>query len=218
MKMMNRPDLLMFSGTWQQARRMLADQSETLRGLFNAAKTRVDGKPQFPLNRTTFEVRSLTEEEVQALAAFSRDEGIANVARDAYATALVLFLDIMFIELWTYFRLVRDAKGTFKTGVAGIDLRTIIAHTANNVRHFQDWRFERTKGALQNAKTIAKVTGMREPTADTLAEMANNWSWLVLVSISGRSFDGLIAIANQYMDEMLDNAGLDANNLPVLVP
>lgn len=218
MKMLDRPDLLMFSGTWQQARRMLADQSEMLRDLFDAAKTRVDGKPLFPLKQTTFKPFSLTEEELVALTTFSREEGIVNVARDAYATALVLFLDIMFIELWTYFRLVRDAKRTFKTGVAGIDLRTIIAHTANNVRHFQEWRFERTKGALQNAKTIAKVTGMREPTADTLAEMANNWSWLVLVSISGRSFGGLIAIVNQYMDEMLDNAGLNANNLPVLVP
>jgi DNA-binding HxlR family transcriptional regulator len=220
--MFERPELLLFSGTWQQARRMLDDQQEMLRGLFDAAKAQADAKLPFRLEQTSFNLMTMTKEQSEALAGFFRQDGITTVARDAYATALVLFLDMMFKELWTYFSLLRNAKKSFNTGIAGVELRTIVAHTANNVRHFQEWRFtlppKILARALENAMTIAKVTRKTEPTADTLAEMANNWSWLVLVSISGRSFDGLMTIVNQYMDEMLDNAGLDANNLPVLVP
>lgn len=196
----------LFEVVQRQARDQLAAQWETLRLLFDRAREASDALPTFP------EVRldRLTEEEKHALSDFFDRDGRARGARDAFATAIVSFFDLMFKELHMFYnRIPRRAPIT--VGVDNIDLGTIFRHTANNVRHYLDWRVPPSRlthpdMAVAAATTIARLMDRDPPTRETVAVWANNWAWPVLAKISGRNFDVLMEMVESALNEMLSNA------------
>jgi len=196
----------LFEVVQRHALEQLSAQSETLRLLFDRARDANDALPSFP----PVQLDRLTEEERQALSDFFDQDGRARGARDAFATALVVFLDLIFKELRIFYNRI-PGRAQVTVGIDGIDLGTILRHTANNLRHYLDWRVPHSQlthaeKAVAAATTIAKLMGKEEPTRETVAVWANNWAWPVLARISGRSFDGLTDIVNAALGEMLSNA------------
>lgn len=196
----------LFEVVQRRAREQLYAQQETLRLLFDRARDANEAQPLFPPVR----LDRLTDEEVQALSDFFDQDGRARGARDAFATAVVIFFDLMFKELRTFYRRIPQ-RAPVTAGVNGIDLGTIFRHTANNVRHYLDWRVPPSQltnadQAVAAATTIATLLGRELPTRDTVAVYASNWAWPVIAKISGRTFEGLVQLVECSLDEMLSNA------------
>ncbi|MGA8574230.1 MAG: hypothetical protein WB609_00895 [Candidatus Cybelea sp.] len=196
----------LFETVQRRALEQLSAQGDTLRLLFDRAREANDALPQFP----PVQLDRLNEEERQALSDFFDQDGRARGARDAFATAIVIFFDLMFKELRIFYNRIPE-RAHVAVGVDGIDLGTIFRHTANNLRHYLDWRvppsqLTHAEKAVAAAATIAKLMSRDEPTRETVAVWANNWAWPVLAKISGRSFDGLKEIVEEALSEMLSNA------------
>jgi hypothetical protein len=196
-----------FEAFLNRARRQLSLQQDVLRLLFDRAKDANDATPPFPDIR----LDRLTDEEIAVLSQYRDKHDGDKGARDAYATAIVIFIDTMLKELATFYERIPSVERGLTVGVDGTDLGTIFRLTANNVRHYLDWRVHFSKlthrdQAIEAAKMIATLTGKDEPTLETVAVYADNWAWPILAKISGRTFEGLVEIVGRFMDEMLSNA------------
>ena len=196
----------LFEVILMKARRQLSAQRDVLRLLFDRAKDANDATPVLPDVR----LDRLNEEEIAALSKYFDKYDGDKGARDAFATAIVIFFDTMFKELRMYYRRIPGIEPA-TVGVDRLDLGTIFRHTANNVRHYLDWgvppsRLMHADQATAAAKTIATLVGKDEPTRETIAVYADNWAWPILAKISGRTFEGLVEIVERCMAEMLTNA------------
>lgn len=197
----------LFASAWRIVWQQLSQQREVLRYLYNAAQTANTALPKPPI----FNRADLTDEEAQALQDFFDDDGAARGARDAFATAIVMFLDDSFKMLTSFYERIPDIERNLAVRVEGIDLPKIVRDAANNVRHYQDWRVPakdllRPELALANATTIAALMGKAPPIRKTVSVWAANWAWPILAKISGGTFNGLASAVLSAMEEMLENA------------
>lgn len=196
----------LFEVVQKQALDQLSARRGTLELLFDRAREASDALPEFP----QIQLDRLTKDEMQALSGFFDQDGRARGARDAFATAIVIYFDLMFNELCVFYDHI-PKRAPLTVGIEGIQLGTIFRHTANNVRHYLDWRTPPSSlikpgRAVEAATTIAKLMNTEVPTRETVAVWANNWAWPVLAKISGRSFEPLIDLVKSAVSEMLSNA------------
>lgn len=160
----------------------------------------------------------MTEEQAQALSDFFETDSAARGARDAYATAVVMFVDDMLKMIRSFYSKIPEIEQTLTVRIDGIDLPTIFRHAANNVRHYLDWRvpphqLQRPDQAVATATTIAVLMGKAVPTRENVSVWASNWAWPILHKISGATFDGLVRLLARCMDEMLENSGMSEHEL-----
>ena len=126
-------------------------------------------------------VRALRTRKLKLFGIFFDDDGAARGARDAYSTAIVMFLDDSFKMLASFYERIPDVERNLAVRVEGIDLPKIVRDAANNVRHYQGWRVPakdllRPELALVNATTIATPMGKAPPNRETVSVWAANWA------------------------------------------
>lgn len=159
---------------------------------------------------------SITPEQGLALSEFAEAQRKAEGARDAYATALVVYFDGLLKTLWIYFKKVPEVNQELTVGVRGIALGKIIHEAANNARHYIDWKLpgdmtrRQRRQSASTCRTIAAVLDKELPEPMDIARFGFNYSWEILVRLGGGTFDGLLAIVARYQDEMISNAGVAA--------
>lgn len=198
----------LFSAAWCLAWQQLSQQRDALRVLFNAAK-KADGEiPRF----RNINLNEMTGEEQVELSAYIDASSAARGTREAYATAVVMFFDSQLKEVTKLYRRIPGVDRNLKVHVEGIDIATIFAHAANNVRHHNDWRvpakyLSNPRAAVANATTIATLMGKPAPTVDTVSLWAGNWAWPIIQrTCSHGTFDDLLAVIVAAMNELMTNA------------
>lgn len=203
-----------FRAAWCRGREQLRNQQPTLSMLFDAAKFASDSHPGAPPD-----VTNMTEERQQEFYAWWTQHLTALGARDAYASAIVFFVDSVLKGVLRFYDLIPGATRDFKSGLNGISTPEVFRHTGNNVRHFEEWihlmgrprkkREEATVNmAYDTVVAIATVLSRPVPVREHLTLMATNCAWAVLAVISNKRFEGLLSVLRDFMDELIAKTGL----------
>ncbi len=204
----------LFNAAWRIAREQVRQQQPTLQVLYNAARSAADAHPgAFPVQLDKF----VPEDE-----ATIRQWWDAHLttfgARDAYASAIVLFVDGTLKAMLRYYGMIPSVPKKFKSGFNGVSTDLIFRYVGNNVRHFDEWaapthQIPHRRQAYAAVTAIATVLGRPVPDKKSLSVMATNCAWAVIATISGRTFDKLIALVREFMDELLVTTGLENDPL-----
>jgi hypothetical protein len=203
----------LFTTAWRIAREQLRQQASTMGELFAQAQA---ANAERPIPRPPPPV--MTDKDWDDMADFFERNGRATGARDAYASAVVLFIDGVLKLLRRFYDRIPDVPKAFSVNVNGLTVFDIFRAIGNNVRHYEEWRapthlIPRAEQAYWAVTTIAVLVGREVPARDGLAVMAANWAWPVLHATGGGTFAGLLAKVRECSDELLHNVGREDDPL-----
>lgn len=203
----------LFSTAWRIGWERFRQQRPTLQTLFDAARESNDALSGAPPVR----LGQMTDESYATLLRWWEDDGTSRGARDAYASAVVLFVDDTLKATLKFYNRIPKINLNFNSNINGVTTPEVFRLTSNNVRHHDEWiapthQIPAADQAYKAVTAICTVVDRPVPKKGGLSVMAANWAWPVLAVVSGdRSFEGLMAKIGEFMDELLLKTGLESD-------